>query len=137
MKRPLFIPALLLAPTLMLLLTGCHKDTVVGKWSGSTPGPSGAPVTLTYNFAEDGKETVDIQTKGGPVSIALNVAGTYKVDGANLTQTITSMTMGTKTFNLPSDKAKPQTEPFKLDGDKMTLTNSQSGQPISLTRVKE
>jgi len=92
---------------------------------------------MTYNFAEDGKETVDIQTKGGPVTITLNVAGTYKVDGANLTQTITAMTMGTQTFNLPPDKAKSQTAPFKLDGDKMTLTNSQSGQTLTLTRVKE
>ncbi len=135
MKRPLFIPALLLTP--LLLLTGCHKDTVVGKWQGTAPGPGAASVAITYNFAEDGKETVGIQTQGGPVTFTVNGTGTYKVDGANLTQTITSMTMGTQTFNLPPGKSQPHTSPFKLDGDKLTLTNSQSGQTMTLTRMKE
>ncbi len=136
MMRPQCIPALMIAP-MLLLLTGCHKDTVVGKWSGTAPGPGGASVAMTYNFTEDGKETIGIQTQGGPVSFTVNGAGTYKVDGANLTQTITSMTMGTQTFNLPANRVKPHTAPFTLDGDKLTLTNPQSGQSISLTRVKE
>lgn len=135
MKRPLFIPALLLAP--VLLLTGCHKDTVVGKWSGTAPGPGGAGFAMTYNFTEDGKETVDIGTQGGPAAFSMNIGGTYKVDGANLTQTITSMTFGSRTISLPPGKSQPHTGPFKLDGDKMTLTNSQSGQTMTLTRVKE
>lgn len=135
MKRPLFVPVLILA--LMLLLTGCHKDTVVGKWSGTAPGPGGTPIVMTYNFTEDGKESVGIQTQGGPAAFNVNVGGTYKVDGATLTQTPTSMTMGTQTFTLPAAKAQPHTGPFKLDGDTLTLTNSQSGQTMTLTRVKE
>lgn len=134
MKRLLFIPALMIVP---LLLTGCHKDTVVGKWSGTLPGPGGAALAATYNFTEDGKETVGIQTQGGPAAFTVNVTGTYKVDGANLTQTITSMTMGTQTFNLPPGRSQPKTAPFTLDGDKMTLSNPQSGQTMTLTRVKE
>ncbi len=137
MKHPLCIPALLLASALMLLLTGCHKDTVVGKWSGTAPGPGNATVAMTYTFAEDGKETIGAQTQGGPVSFAVNGTGTYKVDGANLTQTITSVTMGTRAFNLPASKIQPHTAPFNLDGDKLTLTNPQSEQTMTLTRVKE
>lgn len=135
MNRPLFIPALLLAP--VLLLTGCHKDTVVGKWSGTAPGPGGAAAVMTYNFTEDGKETVGIQTQGGPATFTINVGGTYKVDGANLTQTITSMTLGSRTITLPPGKSQPRTAPFKLDGDTLTLSNPQSSQPVKLTRVKE
>lgn len=134
MKRPQLIPALMLA-SLLLLLTGCHKDTVVGKWSGTAPGPGGAAFAMTYNFTEDGKETINASTQGGPVSFAVNVDGTYKVDGANLTQTITSGTMGSRTFNLPPGKMP--TAPFTLDGDKLTLTSPQSGQTMTLTRVKE
>lgn len=137
MKRPVFTPARMLAPILLLLLTGCHKDTLVGKWSGTAPGPGGTPIVMTYNFTQDNKETVGIQTQGGPVSLTVNIAGTYKVDRANLTQTITAMTMNTQTFKLPPDKAKSVTGPFTLDGDKLTLTNSQSGQTVTLTRVKE
>ena len=137
MQRPLLIPALMIAPVLMLVLTGCHKDTVVGKWQGTSPGPGTASVAMTYNFTEDGKETVNVQTQGGPVTFTINGSGTYKVDGANLTQTITSMTMGSQTFNLPPSKAQPQTAPFTLDGDKLTLTNPQSKQIMTLTRAKE
>ncbi len=136
MTRPHFILALMIAP-MLLLLTGCHKDTVVGKWQGTSPGPGGTPIAMTYNFTQDNKETVGIQTQGGPVSFTVNIAGTYKVDGANLTQTITAMTMGTQTINLPPDKAKSETGPFTLDGDKLTLTNPQSKQSMTLTRVKE
>ncbi len=135
MKRSLLMPALLLTP--LLLLTGCHKDTVVGKWSGTAPGPGGAGFAMTYNFTQDGKETVDIGTQGGPAAFTMNVAGTYKVDGANLTQTISSMTMGSRTFNLPPGKTQPHTAPFTLSGDKLTLTNPQSKQSMTLTRVKE
>ena len=135
MKRPQFIPALMLVPTLLLLLTGCHKDTLVGKWSGTAPGPGGAAFAMTYNFTEDGKETINAATQGGPVSFTVNVTGTYTVDGVNLTQTITSGAMGSRTFNLPPSRVP--TAPFTLDGDRLTLTNPQSGQTMTLTRVKE
>lgn len=137
MTRPQFIPGLMIAPILLLLLTGCHKDTVVGKWQGTSPGPGGSPVAMTYNFTQDGKETIDIQTQGGPVTFQVTGAGTYTADGANLTQTITSMTIKNKTFTLPASQIKAHTAPFKLNGDTLTLTNPQSEQSMSLTRVKE
>lgn len=136
MTRPQFIPALMIFP-LLLLLTGCHKDTVAGKWQGTSPGPQGSVLAMTYSFTPDGKETIDVHTQGASASRVVGLHGTYKVDSTNLTQTTPVMTVRSRTINLPPSESKPYTAPFTLDGDTLTLNNPVSKQPMTLTRVKE
>ena len=131
-------PALAALFLLLLCLNGCApKPTLVGKWQGTTTGPQGMTVAGTYDFTQDGKETVSFATSGGPISITMGGTGTYTVSGNSLTQNITTMTMGTMTVPLPPDKAKPQTGTFTLDGDHLTLTSPTSQKTMTLTRVKQ
>lgn len=126
-----------LAAGLALTLVGCaHKPTIVGKWQGTTTNQGGT-VNSTFEFTQDGKETMTFQASGGPISITMGGTGTYTTDGGNLTQNITSMTMGSMSMALPPDKAKPQTSAYTLDGDHLTLTNPSSKGSVTLTRVKE
>ena len=129
----------LAAPLLSLLaLTGCaHKPTLVGKWQATTATPQGGTLASTFTFAEDGKETLTVSAGGGPISITMGGSGTYTVSGDSLTQTMTSMSLGTISMALPPDKSKPQTGPFTLDGDHLTLSNPTTHQSLTLTRVKE
>lgn len=119
-----------------LALTGCHKDTIVGKWQGTTTS-KGQAAKMTFDFTQDGKEAISMETTGGPISMTVGMGGTYTVSGKTLTQSITSGTFMGMTMNLPADKSKPQTGTFTLDGDHLTLTTPTDKQPLTLTRVKE
>ncbi len=133
-------PALRPVPLLALALlaftpTGCgHKATIVGKWQGTITQPNGT-MNSTFEFTADGKETINGQANAGGMTMNIGASGTYKVDGANLTQTLTTMTMGTRTMSIPAHPSSPA--PFTLDGDHLTLTNPSGKQPMTLTRVKE
>lgn len=128
--------AALPAFALALALTGCsHKPTIVGKWQGTTT-RQGMTMNTTYDFSQDGKETISFQTSGGPISVSMGGSGTYTVSGSSLTQNITTMSMGSMTMPLPAAQAKPQTGTFTLDGDHLTLTAPNSQQTVTLTRVK-
>ncbi len=123
----------LLAP--VLALAGCsHKPTIVGKWQGTVTQPSGT-MNSTFEFKPDGKETISGQANAGGMTMNIGASGTYQVDGANLTQTLTTMTMGTRTMPIPTHSSKPT--PFTLDGDHLTMTDPSGKQPMTLTRVKE
>ncbi len=132
-RLPLVGFALLALP---LALAGCHKDIIVGKWQGTTTS-KGQAAKMTFNFTQDGKETISMETTGGPISMTVGAGGTYTVSGSSLTQNITSATIMGMTMNLPADKAKPQTGTFTLDGDHLTLTTPTDKQALTLTRVKE
>lgn len=122
----------------MLALTGCgHKNTLVGKWQGTTTSPQGSTMNTTFEFTPDGKENLGIQGSMGAMTIAMSGAGTYTVDGSTLTQNITSFTIGGKTMPVPPNQAKPQAGAFTVDGDHLTLTNPSTKQSVALTRVKE
>jgi len=133
-------PILWSAPPLALALlafalAGCaHKATLVGKWQGTITQPNGT-MNSTYEFTPDGKETINGQANAGGMTMNIGASGTYKVDGANLTQTLTTMTMGTRTVPLPAHPSQPA--PFTLDGDHLTMTDPSGKQPMTLTRVKE
>ena len=137
MKRHFFAPALLLF--FPPLLTGCHKDTIVGKWQGPV---AGAGLTLTYEFTEDGHERSILQVSGTPVPAAndakgmadtMSSSGTYTVSGATLTQNITVSHFGGTT----SQVSEAQVGTWALDGDHLTLTDSKTKKPFKLTRIKD
>ncbi|MDQ2799045.1 MAG: hypothetical protein M3Y13_05315 [Armatimonadota bacterium] len=131
------------ASALFLLVSACalagcgHKDTLVGKWQGTTTTQQGSTMNTTFEFTPDGKENLGIQGSMGAMSIAMSAVGTYTVSSNNLTQTITSVTVGSKTMPVPAAQAKPQTGAFTVDGDHLTLTNPGNHQSVTLTRVKE
>lgn len=130
--RPLSLLALSL-----LTLAGCsHKATLVGKWQGTATQPNGT-MNTTFEFAPDGKETIGIEGNMGNIPITMSGTGTYTANDTTLTQTITAMTIGTRTMPLPADQAAPQSSPFTLDGDHLTLTRPGSRQSLTLTRVKQ
>lgn len=132
-----YIPAIFLLVS-VFALTGCgHKDTLVGKWQGATTTRQGSAMNTTFEFTPDGKENLGIQGSMGAMSIAMRGTGTYTVSGSNLTQTITSVTVGSKTMPVPPAQVKPQTGAFTVDGDHLTLTNPGNHQSVTLTRVKE
>lgn len=126
------IPRFALA-LLGLTLAGCaHKDTIVGKWQGTTAQPGGA-MKSTFEFTPDGKETISGQMSTGGMTMTVAVSGTYTVSGTNLTQTLTTMTLGARSMPLPAHDSAPA--PFTLDGDHLTVTTF--GRKESLTRAKE
>ncbi len=120
----------------LLALAGCgHKDTLVGKWQGTTTTQQGNPINTTIEYTPDGKENFGIQGGTGAMTITLNGAGTYTVSGSSLTQNITSLTINGRP--IPANQARPQTGPFTVDGDHLTMTNPSLNKSMTLTRVKE
>ena len=115
-------------------VAGCApKPTIVGKWQGTMTQPSGS-INTVMEFTPDGKETITGKATAAGVTVDITAAGTYTVDGTNLTQTLTTMTAHGQTMPIPAHP--PQPAPFTLDGDHLTLTNPGSNQPLTLTRVK-
>lgn len=129
---PSAAPALTVLALLALTVAGCApKPTLVGKWQGTVTQPSRTMNTL-FEFTPDNKETVTVTAAGVPASVIIH--GTYKVDGANLTQAFTTMTMGSRTAPAPATPSSPR--PFTLDGDHLTLSDPTGKQSLTLTRVK-
>ncbi len=125
----------LVAPA--LALAGCsHKPTIVGKWQGTVTQPRGT-MNATFQFMPDGKETMGIQGSVGAMPVTMSAAGTYTVSDITLTQTLTSATVNGQAMPMPAAQSQPQSSPFTLDGDHLTLTNSATKQSLTLTRVKE
>ena len=133
---PALRSAFLLACVLPVwVLAGCgHKATLVGKWQGTITQPNGTMNSL-YEFTPDGKETINAQANAGGITMNIAVSGIYKVDGANLTQTFTTMTLGSRTIPAPVHSSQPA--PFTLNGDHLTLTDPSGKHSQTLTRVKE
>jgi len=138
------IPRLLVLALLLLIsiaLTGCgHKPSIVGKWQGIVTWQDGTTNT-TFDFTQDGKETINCLATRGSKSLSWSLSGTYTVngnslDGNSLTQTITTGMMDGISVPIPPDQARPQTVKFTLDGDQLTLPASTSHKAVTLTQVK-
>ena len=103
--RPAVLVALL---TSAFVQVGCApKPTIVGKWQGTMTQPGGA-VNTTMEFTPDGKETISAQAPVAGTPMDIGVSGTYKVDGTNLTQTLTTMTMRGRTMPIPPTRPVPR-----------------------------
>ncbi len=127
--------SLAVLPLLAAVLAGCApKPTIVGKWQGTLTQPGGA-ITSTFEFTQGGKETITSQATGGGTTVDITAGGTYTVSGTSLTQTLTTMTLRGQPMPIPPGQAK--SAPFTLDGDRLTLTSPGTGEPLTLTRVKE
>jgi hypothetical protein len=124
MKKSLFGAAALLG---LVVLGGCAKPTVVGKWSGSMQfGPMAAQTQL--EFTADGK------AKGTATTImgATPLNGTYSTTGEKMKITIPLTGAAAQAAQKIGGSATISIdEPFKLDGDALTIGKS------SFTRVKE
>ncbi len=130
-SRPAPLAALSL---LAFALAGCAspKPTVVGKWQGTVTQPGGNMSTL-FEFTPDNKETITVTPVGVPTIIVIH--GTYAINGANMTQTFTTITMGSQTRPAPASSGSPR--PFTLDGDHLMLSDPTGKQTMTLTRVKQ
>lgn len=118
-----------------LALAGCsHKPTIVGKWQGTVTQSNGS-MNSTFEFAPDGKETISSLANAGGMTMKVSGNGTYTVDGTNLTQTLTGVTVNGGNIPLPARPGKPS--PFTLDGDHLTLMDPSGKQSMTLTRVKQ
>jgi len=129
LPSPFALSLLALAPA------GCgHRDTIVGKWQGTVTQPRGT-MNSTFEFTQDGKETINTSVSAMGRMLPISISGTYTVDGANLTQTLTTMTVSGQSRPVPAYAVKPGA--FTLDGDHLTLKDPSNKQSYTLTRVKE
>ena len=119
----------------VVLSVGCAKKTIVGKWTGSTEYPMLGAVTATIEYKEGGVMTQTASTKMGQI----DVTGTYKAEGENLTVTVTDIKAGGNSVMamLPAQAKQGlnTTATFKLEGD--TLTVTRQGKAQTFTHVKE
>ena len=124
MKKSLFGAIALLG---LVVLSGCAKPTVIGKWSGTMQfGPMAAQTKL--EFTADGKATGNATTILG----ATPLNGTYSTEGEKMKINIPLTGAAAATAQKLGGSATISiNEPFKLDGDSLTIGKN------SFTRVKE
>jgi uncharacterized protein (TIGR03066 family) len=119
MRQRRVFGALLLA----LFVVGCGggsaKDKLVGKWSAKEKVMGDKEIEIVTEFTKDGKVIAEITGLG-------KKEGTYKViDDKTLEVTMKG----------PDEKDKTEKGPFKIEGDKLTLTDDK-GKDTVMTRVK-
>ena len=122
--------------TLLTLLTGCSKPSLVGKWKGvqNIQSPMGAQsVDINTEYKSDGTFAQDVNTKMGNIS----VKGTYKVEGDKVTSALSSLDAPPMIKAVAEPMLKKsinQTTAFKIEGD--TLTLSKDSGALTMSRVK-
>lgn len=127
-----------------LSLVACSKPGLVGKWKGSAPGGQGESVT---EFKGDNTYVSTIHASQQGMSLDITASGTYKADGEKLSMTISDFKIDESKLDaqtkqmmplikgaLDQQKNKPMDGTFKLEGDKLTITNG--GMPGTYDRVK-
>jgi hypothetical protein len=115
--------------SIVFLLTGCQArsiNPIVGKWQ-LTQTIGGDTMTVTREFKADGTETM-----AGPSAGAMNAEMTYTVAGNTLNETVTSMTIDSKTIGtdpsqMSANGPKYVTESFTLNGNTLTISNAMNG----------
>ena len=139
-SHPLYLACLLAA-----LPLGCAHQTpataiatpsLAGIWHGTTTTPQGATALSTFTFTADGRETMAVQLSAAGHSVSLSTAGTYALSHAQLTQTITAVTVNGKPAPLSTGSARSETDRYTLRGDTLTVTKPGSPIPLVLTRQK-
>jgi len=107
-------------------VSGCAKKTVVGKWSGTLPGPGKMSLPGTVEFKDDGTANLVVSAMGATAT----ATGTYKYEDDTLTETLTSMTVAGQTRNM----TETMSAKVVLDGDSMTLTSATTGKSYTVKR---
>ncbi|MER3495837.1 MAG: hypothetical protein C4320_02895 [Armatimonadota bacterium] len=87
----------------LVLLTGCHANSIEGKWKLAAPQPGISDIVFTFQGGKLDLATEFVQPGTG--SIKVKGEGTYKVEGENLTGTVS-------TINLDTSGASPQAQMF-------------------------
>lgn len=121
----------------LLFAAGCtHKPSVVGTWSATTNAPKGTPIKMTLTLTQDGKETVQAQASTPVGNVTMQADGTYTATDTALSQNFNSTTINGRPMPVGAGPIKSETDQFKVEGDKLTLTppNDQAAQ--TFTRVK-
>jgi hypothetical protein len=113
----------------VVIVSGCAKKTVVGKWTGTLPGPGGMPLQGSVEFKEDGTASQVISVMGQSAT----VQGTYKYENDTLTETLNSISAAGQNRQL-NGSANMLSAKVKLDGDSMTLTPPDSTKTYTLKR---
>lgn len=115
----------------LVLVVGCAKPTPVGKWTGTMEGTGQSTIELTKENTVTWQGSVTAPVIG---NVTLDASGTYTLDGEKIAIKITEVKSGGRSvLNLlpPDMRGKlDQNTTWKVDGDTLTLGNSQ------LTRVK-
>src|SRR6185436_20454300 len=88
----------LLLVALQVLLGGCAKPTVVGKWTG-TVDLFGQKMPAVMEFKKDGTLTQNLKSSIGEAA----ASGTYTVDGKHLAMYLQKVSALGKTINLPEN----------------------------------
>lgn len=128
MKRR--IAGWLLMVAAMAAVSGCSKPGLTGSWTGSM-GSGMSHATIDLSFTQDGKFT---QTMSGG-GMAVVASGTYTTKDDALLMTPLSATVNGVTRSAPARTVVRFT--YKVDGDKLTMTESSGVQSTTLTRVKK
>lgn len=122
------------APALIFLVlaAGCGaKKTIVGKWQGNLPAPNGQITDTKMEFKPDGTQI--LTAKVGPADAVIE--GRYTVKNDQMQITPSTLSYNGRSFPMPARAKVVQTYTYKIDGDKLLLTNPRTS--MSLTRMKE
>jgi hypothetical protein len=131
--------------TASLLLAGCSKPSIVGKWNMSG-GQMPAGTVATIEFKEN-TFTSDVKLSAPGMVLKMAGTGTYTYDGKTLKQTTTGITIDDSGLPAAQKKQLAQVKPMidaevkktiegeaKLEGD--TLTVSAKEGVVTYTRIK-
>jgi hypothetical protein len=115
-------------------VAGCSKPGLTGAWTGSI-NAQGNTATITLSFTSDGKFT---QTTSAPTlrpPLVMVSSGSYTTKDGSLTMTPLSASINGVQRSMRSATAVSCT--YKIDGDKLTMTDSGGVQSTTLTRAKK
>jgi uncharacterized protein (TIGR03066 family) len=125
--RTTLLPTLLL---LLVLIVGCAKPRVAGKWKGAAKTP-GETMSTAIEFKPDGTMTRATKTPAGAVS----ATGTYTVAGNKLNMHVDKVTTTTTAGTVIGQMSQDQVATVKVEGDTLSLT--QNGRIAQFTRGTE
>jgi hypothetical protein len=119
--------------TTLLLIAGCSRPQVAGKWTGSVAQTSGPNISSTIEFKPDGTVTKAIKTPAGEVS----ASGTYTMAGDKLTLRVSKVTTTTSAGSVTGVMSQPPAEVSAVSVQGDTLSLSQNGRTTRFTRARE
>lgn len=125
---------LVLAVAAAVLTSGCNKNPLIGKWTGSTTVQM-VPVNVTLDLAKDGTFQLEQKIEYGVVKMVSAQKGTWVENEGNLDFTVTEISTAGK--KQPMKEPLKQSQAYKIDKDTLTISPGGGLGDVALTRVKE